>query len=188
MEGQQELLLSVLICTLPERAAAFARLYNQLDTQRMWVGENKSEIIVDRDPLDPTGTKRNRNVQKAKGLFVVHFDDDDHPNVNYISTIIAAIESCPDADCIGINGYITTNGANMKKWEISKEFGSWYERDNVYYRTPNHISPVRREIALMCPFPDITSGEDAAYSTAIFPYLKKEVRVLEDVYHYDKWS
>ena len=183
-----ECLLSILICTLPERKHMFSSLYNQLDVQRMFIvdGPKKVEILSDADPYDPTGTKRNRLVRLSKGRLVVHFDDDDKAMPDYTELIVKAAEENPDVDCIGINGFITENGANRKRWEISKEFGSWYERDGVYYRTPNHISPVRREIALACPFPDITSGEDAAYSRAILPHLKKEVRILKEIYHYDK--
>lgn len=183
----QQPLLSILICTLPKRKRQFDQLCETLNDQiALCDATGKVEILTDDALMDPTGTKRNRLVLLSSGIFVVHFDDDDTPRPRYTPAIVGAIESCPDADCIGINGIYTVNGGVPKRWEISKEFGSWYETPDAYYRTPNHISPVNREIALACPFPDITQGEDIAYSMAILPYLKKEVRVLEDLYHYDK--
>jgi hypothetical protein len=83
-----------------------------------------------------------------------------------------------------MKGIITFNGSNEKKWIISKECGTWYEKDNMYFRTPNHISPVRRDIALKVKFPKIMIGEDYEYSMGILPYLKKEYLIDKELYHY----
>lgn len=132
-----------------------------------------------------TGKVRNMLLDEANGSFVNFIDDDDEIMPRYLTSILAAIGRDPSSDCIGINGYITFDGVNRKSWKISKEYGwPWYEKDNVYYRCPNHISPVRREIALKVAFPDIYNGEDAAYSQGILPYLKSETLVEEEIYHY----
>ena len=83
-----------------------------------------------------------------------------------------------------MKGKITFDGANEKKWIISTSCGSWYEKDNMYFRTPNHISPVRRDIALKVKFPKIMIGEDYEYSMGILPHLKREFLIDKELYHY----
>jgi hypothetical protein len=102
----------------------------------------------------------------------------------YISLIIKTIKSNINLDCIGMRGIITFDGSNEKKWVISKEYGSWYENNGVYYRTPNHISPVKRSIAIEKGFPDKSDGEDYDYSMAVLPLLKNEVMIDKEIYHY----
>ncbi len=142
------------------------------------------EILYDGDMSCSIGLKRQFMLERSTGEHVVYIDDDDTIDPYYIDEILKAYIFMPDADCIGIRGIITTDGKDQKEWYISKEFGSWYERDNVYYRTPNHISPVRRSIALQGGFPDKTRGEDADYSMRILPFLKKEPTIMRPLYHY----
>lgn len=142
------------------------------------------EIINDCSMNCTTGEKRNRLLEKAKGDFIVFIDDDDEVSDDYVESIIQAIDSNPNIDCIGMKGKITFDGANEKKWIISTSCGGWYEKDNMYFRTPNHISPVRRQIALKVKFPKIMIGEDYEYSMGILPHLKREVLIDKELYHY----
>jgi glycosyltransferase involved in cell wall biosynthesis len=80
------------------------------------------------------GDKRNDLLELSEGKFIVFIDDDDEVDTEYISLIINTIKSNEDIDCIGMKGIITFDGANERKWIISKQYGSWFERDNVYYR------------------------------------------------------
>jgi hypothetical protein len=54
----------------------------------------------------------------------------------------------------------------------------------LYKRTPNHLNPIKREIATSVPFPEINHGEDWAFMVNVFPMLKSEVFVDEYLYHY----
>lgn len=128
------------------------------------------------------GKKRNDLLKIAKGKYIVFVDSDDIVSPNYISLILEACKS--GSDCIGISGVITTNGGNKKQWHISRDNAGWYERDNVYYRTPNHISPVKRELALQAGFPEISFAEDAEYSRRLVPLLKTETKIEQNIYHY----
>jgi hypothetical protein len=87
-------------------------------------------------------------------------------------------------ELILVNGIITFAGANERKWFISKDYGRWYESANEYFRTPNHISPVKRDIAIQVKFPSINQSEDFSYSMDILPYLKYEVKIIPPMYHY----
>lgn len=174
--------LSILICTIPSRAEMFNRLQGHLLLQLNI--EREVEILSDDDLLLSIGAKRNNLINKAKGEFVVFIDDDDWVSSEYVGLLLSAIKSNPNADCVGIQGIITTNGVNEKQWYISKDYQTWHEKDDIYYRTPNHISPVRRTIALKHGFPDWNFSEDNLYSKMIYPHLKTEVKVTENIYHY----
>lgn len=175
--------LSILIATMPSRKESLVDLKYNLETQtRRHKLTDRVEVIVDASMHYNIGAKRNKLLQQAKGEYIVFIDDDDHIAPDYIAKILPA---CNGVDCIGISGIITTNGANQKQWHISKEYGSWYEANGIYYRTPNHISPVRRELALQSGFPETTFGEDFEYSKRLMPLIKTENIVKGAIYHYD---
>lgn len=176
--------LSILICTLPQRFVMFEDLQFKLKWQINTKYNGQVEIINDSSTKYTTGEKRNHLLEEAKGDFIVFIDDDDEVSDDYVESIIQAIDDNPNIDCIGMKGIITFDGANEKKWIISKDCGSWYEKDNMYFRTPNHISPVKRDIALKVKFPKIMIGEDYEYSMGILPYLKHEYLINKELYHY----
>ena len=51
--------------------------------------------------------------------------------------------------------------------------------------TPNHLSPVKKEIAIKVGFRDLRRGEDGIYSAGILPYLQNEAFIDEELYYYD---
>ena len=175
-----EITLSVLIPTTSARNEVIKPLLKNLDSQ---IRQNKAvELIINTHETDCIGKKRNSLLDDAIGVYVVFIDSDDDISEDYIKKILKACES--NADCIGISGWITTDGKDHKKWHISKRFRTWYTRNNVYFRTPNHISPVKRELALKAKFPEIKFGEDYEYSMRLLPFLKTEVIVKGELYYY----
>lgn len=162
---------------MPSRTESYTKLMESINDQ---YNGDEVEIITDMSMSYNIGVKRNNLLKMASGDYVVFVDDDDTISDNYIKLILEAM----GADCIGVSGIMSTNGTNFQQWHISKDYGSWHEKDNIYYRTPNHISPVRREIALRVGFPEIVHGEDYAYSMGILPFLKTENKIKENIYHY----
>lgn len=178
-----EIALSILIATMPSRDAKFNELLSCLHKQGAFNIGSTVECIYEPSLEYNIGTKRNKLLGEAKGEFITFIDDDDHISDNYVSLILEACKS--GADCIGINGTITTNGRDERQWFISKEYGHWFTgSDGIYYRTPNHISPVKRELALQSGFPEITFGEDAEYSRRLLPLLKTETIITQPIYKY----
>jgi hypothetical protein len=183
--SKREMLLSILICTLPSRQRMFDSLVRNLSKQ-VSDGDfyDEVELVSDADINKSIGDKRNDLLGLAQGKFIVFIDDDDDVDIEYISLIINTIKSNNEIDCIGMKGIITFDGGKEQKWVISKQYGKWFERDGVYYRTPNHISPVERSIALSKGFTNKNVGEDYDYSMAILPLLKNEVMIDKEIYHY----
>lgn len=177
--------LSILICTMPHRAEMFCALYNKLKYQILCSEQPMQvQLLWDDDAKLTTGKKRNNLLNQASGDFIVFVDDDDDVDNNYVDEILKVIIENPNIDCIGINGLITFDGDKGKPWSISIKHGHWHETDEMYLRTPNHISPVRRSIALKAKFPDISYGEDMEYSKRILPMCKKEACIDKPLYHY----
>jgi len=50
---------------------------------------------------------------------------------------------------------------------------------------PNHIMCVKRSLAIMVPFKDVTFGEDADYSVRLRPYIRSEHKIEKTLYYYD---
>ncbi len=172
--------LSILICTLPNRIGYLSQLLQVLTPQRT----PEVEVLTESDNgTMSTGRKRNILLQRSTGKYVVFIDDDDMVAPTYVKDILTAAESNPDA--IVFNGTMTTDGRDERKWYISKDYG--YEaKGGAYYRYPNHIVPIRREIAMAFPFMDIRIGEDYAWATAIHNagLIKTEVKIEKELYHY----
>jgi hypothetical protein len=54
----------------------------------------------------------------------------------------------------------------------------------VYYRCPNHLNPIKREIALQVMFPELSRGEDRDFSMRVKRLLKKEEYIDGIIYFY----
>ena len=176
--------LSILICTMPERSQMFNTLKSKILNQIEKAKTNEVEVLSN-DQLDiTTGEKRNLLLGQSKGDFIVFVDDDDDVYEYYVEEILNTINKNPNIDCIGTNGIISFNGQNPKRWFISISYKNWHESGEIYYRTPNHISPIRREIAIEIGFPNQHHGEDFVYSMGVFQHLKKEATIEKPLYHY----
>lgn len=177
---ENNITLSILIATMPSRQKLFYSLLDTLNYQKETI--LGVEILSDATLSYNIGIKRNSLLSRAKGEYIVFIDDDDEISPNYISQILNACSFKPD--CIGINGTITTDGKDERQWFISKDYGKWYTHNGMYFRTPNHISPVKREIALQAGFPEIAFAEDYEYSMRLLPLLKTEYTIGEPLYKY----
>lgn len=178
--------LSILICHIPGREHKLSVLLDILNRQKT----DEVEILIEKDNKEiTTGAKRNILLRKAKGDYIAFVDDDDLVFEGYIPKILKAIESKPD--CCGIEGVIENFG-KRKQWKRkfihSIKHNKWYQekigKDTVYFRCPNHLSPVKRSLALKVMFEDITQGEDRVYSMALLKHLKIEEYIEGPIYHY----
>jgi GT2 family glycosyltransferase len=179
--------LAILICTLPERAEKLKRLTNILDPQIERFKDQVYYSIHDAGRSMTTGRKRNELINQTQSDYFVFIDDDDVVPMFYVSEILKAIEQGPDV--VTFKGYITTNGENRRGWTI--KLGSKYEeRNGHYYRWPNHIAVMKRELVRGVSFPDITKMEDYQWSKKIHDLglLKTEVHIDLEMYHYEETS
>lgn len=115
---------------------------------------------------------------------MVFHDDDDLPGPNYLQRMLEGVEK--DADCCSLHGIITTDGANPKHFYHSIQHKEMFERDNVYYRPPNHINCIKTELAKQCVFPDWQRSEDSNFCFQLVHkgLLKTEHVIDEVIYNY----
>ena len=177
-------LLTICIPTLPERSYHLNRIMTQLNNQLT----DEVQVIIDSRPRNiPTGVKRNDMYFDALGEYVCSVDDDDEVSSVYVPEIVKYIKEYR-TDCVTFDGWMTTNGKSRVDWTI--KLGEKYEArkdpDGVtrYYRFPNHLVPIRKDIAIQVKFPPIYQSEDYAWACKIQPLLKTSVHIPLQLYHY----
>lgn len=131
------------------------------------------------------GAKRNHMVDSASGEYISFVDDDDRISPDYISTLLDAIDNGGNPDVITFVVSVSLNGGSPKNCYYSKEFYEDFNTHDAYFRLPNHICCVKKELALKVPFPSVIKGEDAAYAKLLKTHLKTEVKLDKTLYHYD---
>lgn len=182
--------LSILIPSTFDREQMLGKLlddlYNQILSESVLA---QVEIITDVDDgVLSIGKKRQWMIERAKGEYVVQVDSDDELPNYYVKEILKAIEDNPDV--IGFDGHMTHNGGNRENFKISKDLpytSIWDAHGNKeYLRFNNHLSPIKRELALKIGFKDIRFGEDYDYAKRLKEsvLIKTEVYIHKDMYHY----
>lgn len=132
-----------------------------------------------------TGAKRQRLLLYATGTHVVFIDDDDTVPAYYLREFLKGLQQ--DPDCVAINGTMTTDGRDEMPWRISRNYENRTVAINgvpTYVRTTNHITAVRRTLALQAGFPDKSNAEDKHYSERVAPLCKSESIIIPPMYHY----
>lgn len=176
--------LSILICSLESRKHLYDNLHAELMWQRNYNLEVEILAFIDNKQFS-TGYKRQALINEATGKYIIFIDDDDWVEPYYIEELLKAAES--DADCFAINGWITTNDRNKMKWFLSKDNQNETKFKNgvpYYKRKTNHITAVKRELALQAGFPNKSNAEDKFYSDRVAPLCKTEYKIDKPMYHY----
>lgn len=182
--------LSILIVSLESRSKLLHALLTHLQNQ---IGERTDQVeiltYVD-NKQKTTGFKRQSLLTQAQGDYVVYIDDDDHVPEYYVDEMLKATES--DADCFAINGTYVVDGRNPIAWRISKNHknpdgnkvkDNYFENGKqILLRRTNHITAVKRSIALSVGFPDKSNAEDKFYSDRL--NLRSEHVIEKPMYIY----
>lgn len=180
--------LSILVPSVAERRNTFLpksldMLYGQYEqlsadqqaqVEILYLIDNKKQML---------GYKRNSLIDICQGEYVVFVDCDDRVSEDYISTLLEATQN--KTDVISFQAEVSINGAKPKICYYSIDNKRDRNTADAYYRIPNHICCVKREIALKVPFPHIKHGEDAAYSKLLLPYLNSSYNINRILYYYD---
>lgn len=173
---------SILICSLESRAERLSKLVDFIVSSKY--SGSTIEVLTEIDDGDvAVSDKRNKLLLRSNGEYVAFVDDDDTVSADYVSRILKAIEQKPD--CVGIEGTIPIDGKEFL-FSHSIEYAGWYSSGSVYYRTPNHLNPVRADIARSVRFKTgMRFGEDADYSRRLYSRLRSEVFLPGPIYFYN---
>lgn len=180
--------LSILIASVHTRRNTFLprilenvySQYEQLTAQQ----QNNVEILVFIDNKKMMlGDKRNLMIEQAQGEYIVFIDDDDVIAPDYISSILES--TYRGSDVITFQVAVTINGGEKKICHYSKDFEKDYNSESEYFRLPNHICAVKRNIANTVQFPPVLYGEDSAYAKLLKPLLNTQTVILKVLYTYN---
>lgn len=170
--------LSVLICSLPSRLGKLEVLLRELDRQVGLLPPNTVEVLALTDSKRMIlGDKRNRLVRAASGDYVAFVDDDDWVVPGYLARIIDLLRHEPDVVTFPVE--VTLDNGPPKPCYYSVHYPDEGECDSHYWRWPNHLCAIRRELVLKHPFPAIQFGEDTAFAKAIRSSLKTQLCFLD---------
>lgn len=135
------------------------------------------------------GEKRNRLMAMATGKYIAFIDDDDMIHRDYLRHVLKALELDPDV--VGLVGEITMHsvgrGTVRRKFYHTVANNSYRTSARGYERPPNHLNPMKREIAEKFEFIDKSHGEDTDWAMRICKTkaLKSEVMVDNILYYYN---
>ena len=174
----------ILIPTMPNRRHLFERVLQILRPQIV-----PGVIIQSDSGSGSIGTKRQRMIDRAIGEYIAFVDDDDIVSDDYVERILPCLESSPD--CVGITMHVKIDG---RDWHPSPIFRhslrfahnpAWQGQE----RTPHHLCPLRREVALKSRFSDKMWGEDYDFAIGLLPHLRTEEWSGDDpIYFYEYLS
>lgn len=177
---------SILICTLEERTESFSYIFSKLYTQICKLGlQDRIEILACRDNRENSvGFKRNLLLNEALGEYTCYVDDDDDIHDNYVGMLYEKILKKPD--CVSLVGVITMYGQDPHLFIHSLKYHAYFMHNNIYYRPPNHLNPMKRSIALQVKFPEKIYGEDYDWTLKLHEtgLIKTEEEVTVPYYHY----
>jgi hypothetical protein len=185
--------LGILIVTLKRRRPYMARLMRRLEPQ---LSERVEVFTLEDEGAESIGVKRQRLLTSehvSPCRWTCFIDDDDLVSEDYCASILGALDQDPDVVGFRLRYYEDgrPRGTSVhslehnpyKRWATARHPRT---REQIHYRTPNHLNPVRLEMARAVGFPDRQSGEDAEFSRGLykkFPQMK-EVFIDKHLYSY----
>lgn len=154
--------LSILLPGLEQRPwqRMVAALYEQADL----AGLARVEILTDIDNGQvPSGVKRQRLMQRAKGQYLVFVDDDDRVATEYLPLLLQACET--RADVLSFNLEFMSKGRRREVWR----FGLYPDRRSRGQMCVNHLCAWKASLARQvswCPL--LGYGDDQVWLQPLF--------------------
>ena len=168
--------LTVVLCSLPSRLKRFSTIENVCNqgikhgVEVLYLGDNWSMTL---------NRKRNLLIGLARGEYITFVDDDDEVTLDYVETILGALES--GRDCITFQSSVCINGSPAKICYYSKHFEN-EDLDDRYLRQPNHVMAWRKSI--IKPYPDIVRGGDTIFAKEMVDLGYSEFAIDKVLYNY----
>ena len=177
-----DILLSILVASLPERIELLSKLYKQVVPQT--IGKPVEILVITDNRTMSIGQKRQVLNEMAKGKYVVHVDDDDTISEDYVDLLLEKIRE-NRYDVINFVCMVHIGDENPKPCYYSKDFiYSNLEKYNL--RKPNSRCCFRKETALQQNYHDYPYAEDDDWGERIAPFIKRECIIDKVLYNY-KW-
>jgi hypothetical protein len=169
--------VSALICTIPSRREMFIELLNRITLLKQKTSL-LIEVLWDAHIKPSIGEKRNKLLERASGTYCCFIDDDDKITDDYFAVIE---ESGLTYDCIVLNGQMYRDSKEDLPFYHSLKYSKWSQDEKGYYRNPNHLNPIKTQIAKQIGFLNINEGEDYDFSKKVL-----ESGLLKTEYSHNK--
>jgi hypothetical protein len=186
----QEKTLAVLILSIEGREKSLNCLLSEIARQtKKYNLKDDIQVIVCKDKKGENniGYKRNTSLQGCNATWGMFIDDDDIYKHDCLYHMVNVLKT-HNPDCVYLEGIITENGSNPKKFIHSLQYNDWFEKNGIYYRPPNHLNAIRTSISKQFKFQEINHGEDKEWSMQICKsgLLKSEAHlpIIEPYYMY----
>lgn len=176
-----EILLSILIASVPERLLPLSRMLSRLSEQTF---EKPVEILVLTDNRCMTiGKKRQRLNEMAQGKYVIHVDDDDTVSDDFVDSLLPHIYG-EQYDCITFTCMCEgDDGKGKVPCFYSKSFPH-IDYPTFRLRRPNCRCCYRRTVALRHAFSDVAYGEDDEWAKRACQDIVHEIQLPKVLYYY----
>jgi len=149
--------LSILTPTIPGRGEQLAFLQAKIEAQ----GGSVEHLVFCDNRARTIGAKRQALVDIARGDFLAFVDDDDDISDDYVSKILAAIET--GADVITFNQRAIYNGLESEVHFSVKNQDGAFNPSGITLRAPWHVCAWKREKVIGCLFGESSYGEDLVW-------------------------
>lgn len=170
----------ILILTMPTREKFLARILRCLEPQ---LTEEVKVTVRVCDPQLTLGENRQIMRQESVGMYSAFIDDDDLVPCDYVQRILPLLDG---VDIIGFECQLYVDGElDTKRDYHTIRAGTWHNTPSAYYRDISHLSPIRRELALMAPM-EGGHGEDGRWADKMraLGVLKTEHYIDRVMYYY----
>ena len=184
MLPKPEILLSVLIPSIPSRIAKLAELMDVLANQ----ADPRMEVLVLMDnKTRHLGAKRNALMNMAAGRYLMHCDDDDSVAPAFFTSLLPYLSS--DFDLIAYNASVSLNGS--PEFIVRTQLGAECEqpkhlpggRFSDIVRPPWHWSTWRSDFARQFKFPAHYDGaEDWFFLKQALPAVQRWHKIEETLF------
>lgn len=181
--------LSILILSIEGREGFLYRLVTFLASEcKKYNLFDDIEVLLflDKKGENSIGTKRNMCNKHSNSIYSMFIDDDDILKEGALPHMIHKLKT-ETPDCLALEGIYTEDGKNPKKFVHSISYHEYSQLGDTYYRPPNHLNPIKSEIAKQFKFPEINFGEDTDWAMQIAKskLIKTESNIGFPYYIYD---
>lgn len=168
MDHRRTDMLSILVCTIPQRNDMFRNLILKLEKQAEYCKKThptlgKIQILVNNGKKFTEGglsigEKRQSLLDLAIGKYVNYLDDDEDISPDYLETLLRLCYEDQDVCTFRSLSKLSNNWAlvDMRLDNPMEQINP----NTITLRPPWHVCPVKREYAQLYKFTDSNYGED----------------------------